>query len=96
MSSFRIKSETKPTIEELHRARVRTIMVTGDHVQTALSVAKECKMIPINGKVKLKINQPENKTYIVQIIKFYDLFQVIFIIATEDGGKPDIKYHLPK
>lgn len=49
----RIKSETKPTIEELHRAQVRTIMVTGDHIQTALSVAKECKMIPENGKVKI-------------------------------------------
>jgi len=50
---FRIKSETKPTIEELHKAQVRTVMVTGDHIQTALSVAKECKMIPDNGKVDI-------------------------------------------
>ena len=36
----RIKRETKPVIEKLHRAKVRTIMVTGDHIQTALSVAR--------------------------------------------------------
>ena len=47
----RIKSETKPVIEKLHRAKVRTIMVTGDHIQTALSVAKECKMIQTNANV---------------------------------------------
>ena len=32
--------ESKPVIEQLHRAKVRTIMVTGDHIQTALSVAR--------------------------------------------------------
>ena len=39
----RIKKETKPVIEQLHNAKMRTIMVTGDHIQTALSVARECK-----------------------------------------------------
>ncbi len=38
-------------IEQLHGAEVRTIMVTGDHIQTALSVAKECKMIAPGGRV---------------------------------------------
>jgi cation-transporting ATPase 13A2 len=47
----RIKTETKPVIEELHRANMRTIMVTGDHIQTALSVAKECKMISSSCRV---------------------------------------------
>ena len=47
----RIKSETKPVIEKLHRAKVRTIMVTGDHIQTALSVAKECQMIDAGSNV---------------------------------------------
>lgn len=30
---------------------MRTIMVTGDHIQTAVSVAKECQMIPNGCKV---------------------------------------------
>ena len=41
----RIKKETKPIIEQLHNAKMRTIMVTGDHIQTALSVARECKKL---------------------------------------------------
>ena len=41
----RIKAETKPVIRQLQNANLRTIMVTGDHIQTAVSVAKECSMI---------------------------------------------------
>merc|ERR1712127_523109 len=55
-----IKSDTKPVIEKLHRAKVRTIMVTGDHIQTALSVARESKMIDSSASnviiVKAKID----------------------------------------
>ena len=47
----RIKKETKPVIKQLQNAKVRTIMVTGDHIQTAVSVAKECKMIPSKSQV---------------------------------------------
>ena len=46
----RIKKETKPVIEQLHNAKMRTIMVTGDHIQTALSVARECKILSISRK----------------------------------------------
>ena len=47
----RIKTETKPVIKQLHGAKLRTIMITGDHIQTAVSVAKECKMIPSKSQV---------------------------------------------
>ena len=48
----RIKKETKPIIEQLHNAKMRTIMVTGDHIQTALSVARECKIyFQFHGKI---------------------------------------------
>merc|ERR1719323_300252 len=50
----RIKKESKPVIEQLLNAQMRTIMVTGDHIQTALSVAKECKMITTNNVIILK------------------------------------------
>eukprot|EP00095_Tigriopus_kingsejongensis_P012017 maker-scaffold982_size73714-snap-gene-0.8 protein:Tk12017 transcript:maker-scaffold982_size73714-snap-gene-0.8-mRNA-1 annotation:"cation-transporting atpase 13a3" len=48
----RLKAETTPIIEQLHKAQLRTIMVTGDNVNTALSVAKECKIIAY-GRVVL-------------------------------------------
>ena len=47
----RIKKETKPVIKQLQGATLRTVMVTGDHIQTAVSVAKECKMISSKSQV---------------------------------------------
>ncbi|CAG0922817.1 unnamed protein product [Notodromas monacha] len=41
----RLKPATGPVIEELKLARVRVIMVTGDNILTALSVARECGMV---------------------------------------------------
>ncbi|XP_078511981.1 putative cation-transporting ATPase 13A4 [Lissotriton helveticus] len=40
-----LKPETKPVLEELLEARIRTVMVTGDNLQTALTVGKRSGMI---------------------------------------------------
>lgn len=40
-----LKPETKPVIETLIAANIRTLMVTGDNMLTALSVSRECSMI---------------------------------------------------
>ena len=47
----KIKSVTKEVIEHLHEANIRTIMVTGDNVLTAISVAKQCKFIPPKQRI---------------------------------------------
>ena len=57
----RIKKETKPIIEELHNANMRSIMVTGDHIQTALSVARECRMITSNTVIIVKADEDHGK-----------------------------------
>jgi cation-transporting ATPase 13A3/4/5 len=41
----RLKPATTPVVNELKVAKVRVIMVTGDNIMTALSVAKECGMV---------------------------------------------------
>ncbi|XP_078524161.1 putative cation-transporting ATPase 13A4 [Lissotriton helveticus] len=41
-----LKPETKPVLEELLEAKFRAIMVTGDNLQTALTVGKRSGMIP--------------------------------------------------
>ena len=41
----RLKPRTTEIIDELKRANIRPVMVTGDNVLTALSVARECHMI---------------------------------------------------
>ncbi|XP_075717875.1 putative cation-transporting ATPase 13A4 [Rhinoderma darwinii] len=49
----RLKPETSMVLEELHAANIRTLMITGDNIQTATTVAKNCGMIPEGSKVVL-------------------------------------------
>ncbi|XP_063162299.1 probable cation-transporting ATPase 13A4 [Candoia aspera] len=49
----RLKSETRPVLEELHRARIRSVMVTGDNLQTAITVARNAGMVPQGSQVIL-------------------------------------------
>lgn len=41
----KLKPETTQAIKDLRDANIKTIMATGDHGLTAISVAKECKII---------------------------------------------------
>ncbi|XP_055863593.1 polyamine-transporting ATPase 13A3-like isoform X1 [Biomphalaria glabrata] len=49
----RLKVQSAPVICELNEAAIRTIMVTGDNMLTALSVARECKMIDKTDRIIL-------------------------------------------
>jgi len=46
-----LKKETTTAIKVLHQAALKTIMVTGDNLQTAVAVAKECQMIDKTHRV---------------------------------------------
>ncbi|KAG1672905.1 putative cation-transporting ATPase 13A3 [Nymphon striatum] len=46
-----LKLETKSVIHILHEANLRTVMITGDNMLTAVSVARECKMISSNSNI---------------------------------------------
>lgn len=41
----RLKAETTEVITQLHQANIKTIMVTGDNILTALSVGRECGLV---------------------------------------------------
>ena len=41
----KLKPETKPVIMELKSAAIRCVMATGDNIDTAISVARECNLI---------------------------------------------------
>ena len=45
LAIFRLKPSTCSVIGELQAAKLRTIMVTGDNINTAVSVAKESGII---------------------------------------------------
>ncbi|XP_064135924.1 probable cation-transporting ATPase 13A4 [Loxodonta africana] len=48
-----LKEETKPVLEELISACIRTVMITGDNLQTAITVARKSGMVSENQKVIL-------------------------------------------
>ncbi|XP_034371166.1 putative cation-transporting ATPase 13A5 isoform X2 [Arvicanthis niloticus] len=55
----RLKKETRPVLKELSEARIRTVMVTGDNLQTAITVAKNSEMIPLGSQVIIvEANEP--------------------------------------
>lgn len=47
----RLKRPTAPVIAELREANIRVIMVTGDNIQTAISVAKECGILSVEEQI---------------------------------------------
>ncbi|XP_044886109.1 probable cation-transporting ATPase 13A5 isoform X3 [Mauremys mutica] len=59
----RLKAESKPVLEELSTARIRSVMITGDNLQTAVTVAKNSGMISKTSKVILiEASEPEGPT----------------------------------
>lgn len=59
-----IKPETTPVIVELMNAGLRTVMVTGDNLLTAICVARKCNMVPKKHKIVLVDAYPAQETFI--------------------------------
>lgn len=53
----RLKPDTLSIINNLMAAKIRTVMVTGDNILTALSVAKDCNMIRDENVVSVNARQ---------------------------------------
>ncbi|GAU95269.1 hypothetical protein RvY_06915 [Ramazzottius varieornatus] len=49
----RLKSDTPTVLKELQQANIRCIMVTGDNMHTAISVARECGMVKETDDVQM-------------------------------------------
>ncbi|XP_061653528.1 polyamine-transporting ATPase 13A3-like isoform X1 [Phyllopteryx taeniolatus] len=56
----KIKEETAGVLLELRQANIRTLMVTGDNMLTAISVAHGCGMIQVREKVIIADAVPPN------------------------------------
>ncbi len=41
----KLKKQTIPTLQELRSTDVKTVMATGDNLQTAIAIGKECGII---------------------------------------------------
>ncbi|KAK7094175.1 polyamine-transporting ATPase 13A3-like isoform X3 [Littorina saxatilis] len=56
-----LKPQTTPVIHTLQKANIRTVMITGDMIQTAVSVARNCGMVRPNDKVIIVNGHPPDK-----------------------------------
>ena len=58
----RVKAPTIPVIKELRTATIHVVMITGDNIQTAVSVAKECGILsPQETVIDVTVVMKENK-----------------------------------
>lgn len=73
-----LKPETTNVIEELHAAKLRTVMITGDNIMTALSVAKDCRMI-----------KPNEEVYIIKCDELYNDKPKLSIELSRNVGTTD-------
>ncbi|KAM4043772.1 putative cation-transporting ATPase 13A4 [Anomaloglossus baeobatrachus] len=56
----KLKPETKPVLQELTEAKIRTVMITGDNLQTACTIGKASGMIPPGSDLLvIEANAPE-------------------------------------
>ncbi|XP_067946248.1 polyamine-transporting ATPase 13A3-like isoform X2 [Watersipora subatra] len=62
-----LKPETTPIIKELRVANIRTVMVTGDNILTAVSVARECGIISKSQRVIQVLAHPPTETQSARI-----------------------------
>lgn len=73
----RLKTDTTSVITSLIEANIRTIMVTGDNILTALSVAKDCGMVAQGQSIITVNTRPDpNK------IGFYEIY---YNLAVQSG-----------
>ncbi|GMR62944.1 hypothetical protein PMAYCL1PPCAC_33139, partial [Pristionchus mayeri] len=99
----RVKPQTLGVINQLNRARIRTVMVTGDNLLTGLSVARECGIIRPDKKAFLiehkndeKDDRGRTKLTIKQSVSSSEdiIDEGSFVTDTESKRMIDSSYHL--
>ncbi|XP_069583263.1 probable cation-transporting ATPase 13A4 [Ranitomeya imitator] len=92
----RLKLETRPVLKELSNARVRTVMITGDNLQTAVTVAKNSGMINEQSNViMVEANGPTDSSLasitwtVVQGVKRKSFEEVDIYVDMQEKSKPD-------
>ncbi|XP_042354315.1 polyamine-transporting ATPase 13A3-like isoform X1 [Plectropomus leopardus] len=67
----KIKEETAGVLRALHQANIRTLMVTGDNMLTAVSVARDCGMVRAHERVIIADAAPPKDSHPASITWHY-------------------------
>ncbi|XP_022666332.1 probable cation-transporting ATPase 13A3 isoform X2 [Varroa destructor] len=85
----RLRRQTKPVLKKLKEANIRPIMVTGDNLLTALTVARECGMIESTEPI-IRIELDDSGTDIYWA--YYDIQDHVEAVAFTGNVPKDQEY----
>lgn len=93
-----LKPETTPVIQKLAKANIRTVMVTGDNILTAISVARDCGMVCTSDSILVAKASPPTEDQPATLI-FEPAHTLDVAAHAVSNGKTvcmnmDPKYHL--
>ncbi|KAL5492024.1 hypothetical protein EMCRGX_G017412 [Ephydatia muelleri] len=88
-----LKPETTPVISVLKNANIRTVMVTGDNLLTAVSVARECGMIEPDHQAIMVKADSTSATPSVTFHLLQDGKDLSNIMLSNDVGHAPISAH---
>lgn len=88
----RLKTQTTSVIKELREANIKIVMITGDNIQTALSVAKECGIVEmsetvIDVEVIKPVHKDENYRFTFHSVKYCKTATATDCLDLERGRK---------
>ncbi|GLG93617.1 Cation-transporting ATPase [Gryllus bimaculatus] len=86
----RLKPETTGIITMLREANIRTIMVTGDNMLTALSVARDCGIISHGQQVIEVHSVPAQANQLAQLMFTNSNYSIPPPIVNANGGSIDL------
>ncbi|XP_053650214.1 polyamine-transporting ATPase 13A3 isoform X7 [Cherax quadricarinatus] len=97
-----LKPETSAVIHQLQQANIRTLMVTGDNILTAISVARDCGMVGTTHQVLVaKVTPPISDLPPSLVFEPADTSDIMIHSTTQDLTSVSItvdsnipKYHL--
>ncbi|OWA51300.1 putative cation-transporting ATPase 13A3 [Hypsibius exemplaris] len=88
----RLKPDTAQVIHSLKKAGLRSVMVTGDNIQTAISVARECGIVGMTEDVQIVTADPSKMTWAWTADMTQEDRKMLSRELAE--GRPDDKIHL--
>ena len=86
----KIKTNVKETIHLLNQADYKMIVSTGDNLLTAISVSKECELIP-NDKIMYSIDIDKNNMLMTNLVENYSDFHRLEITEEFDEIRKQIE-----
>ncbi|XP_057712965.1 polyamine-transporting ATPase 13A3-like isoform X2 [Corythoichthys intestinalis] len=94
----KIKEQTAGALLELRQADIRTLMVTGDNLLTAISVARDCGMVRSHEKVIIVDAAPPHESHPARVTWHYSGNSLLknnqMCEINFDDAKLDGNYHL--